>query len=266
MENHELTKLGCTVTRCGLKLPRGISVADYKAVCHAVAGIGSAAQWWLGDLYLAFKPKWGDRAAFFDQHPNWPAMGTVQNYATVCNAFQISRRRENLSFTHHALVADLEPAEADAQLDWCEERQPVRSTRDLRDKLQDSKFAAQQARLWAAAEQQARTRTAAASHYRAMEQAPAAPPEPYEFGKPVEFVSGVTELPPRQDEPEQVISAADMRARVAAHYGGADDMEALALVGRAHGALQRALALKEVSPDFRAKIQHSFDGLPLRVR
>jgi hypothetical protein len=33
----------------------------------------------------------------------------------------MSRRRDVLSFTHHAEVAALPPADADALLDWCEE-------------------------------------------------------------------------------------------------------------------------------------------------
>jgi hypothetical protein len=38
------------------------------------------------------------------------------NAAGVCRAFETSRRREDLSFQHHAEVASLAPAEADALL------------------------------------------------------------------------------------------------------------------------------------------------------
>jgi hypothetical protein len=55
----------------------------------------------------------------------------------VSRAFkETSRRREVLTFTHHELVAGLDPARADALLAWCEE--PIaaggkrRSTRELR--------------------------------------------------------------------------------------------------------------------------------------
>jgi hypothetical protein len=251
MENHELTTLGCIVTRCGLKLPRGMSVERYEAVGHALASAGSTMQWWWGDWYLAFKPKWGDRAAFFAKHPDWPAMSTVQHYAAVCNAFKICRRRQNLSFTHYQMVAGLDPAEADALLDACAAAQPVWTTRALKDKVQDLDLA----------ERQASMRAAAARHYSAVEHyTPVAPPEPYEARQPEKFV--YKGKPPPQDEPEKVISADDMRAAVARHYGAADDMTAMAYVEAAWRALQKALALKEVSLPLRAKIQRSFDALP----
>jgi hypothetical protein len=43
--------------------------------------------------------------------------------------FEFSRRRENLSFQHHAEAAALPPDEADTLLDWCEETPKPRSTR-----------------------------------------------------------------------------------------------------------------------------------------
>jgi hypothetical protein len=45
-----------------------------------------------------------------------PAYQTCMNAAGVCRAFETSRRREDLSFQHHAEVASLAPAEADALL------------------------------------------------------------------------------------------------------------------------------------------------------
>jgi hypothetical protein len=65
-----------------------------------------------------------------------PAYQTCRNAASICDAFELSRRRDSLSFKHHAEVAALAPAEADALLDWAEE--PIattgkpRPTRELR--------------------------------------------------------------------------------------------------------------------------------------
>ena len=58
-----------------------------------------------------------------------PVAGVCQGAPTVCqrddckwvaHKFEISRRRENLSFSHHAEVTALEPAEQDDWLDRAE--------------------------------------------------------------------------------------------------------------------------------------------------
>jgi hypothetical protein len=73
--------------------------------------------------------------------PAWqgPAYQTCANAAAVCRAFEISRRREVFSFSHHAAVAALAPAEQDGLLDQAERegwsrqqlREAVHSTRSV---------------------------------------------------------------------------------------------------------------------------------------
>jgi hypothetical protein len=46
--------------------------------------------------------------------------GTVTTFAAVCNAFESSRRRETLGFTHHREVWSLPPAQQDELLDRAE--------------------------------------------------------------------------------------------------------------------------------------------------
>ena len=62
--------------------------------------------------------------------------GTCMNAGSVANAFQFSRRRENLSFTHHTEALALAgPALQDRFLDWCLEPETSRSTRELREAI-----------------------------------------------------------------------------------------------------------------------------------
>ena len=49
-----------------------------------------------------------------------PDLRVCANTASMCRAFETSRPRESLSFSHHAETAALPPDEADAFLDWCE--------------------------------------------------------------------------------------------------------------------------------------------------
>ena len=53
--------------------------------------------------------------------PKWPgpAYGTCANAGLVASKFEFSRRRENLSFTHHNEVCGLPPETQDALIDRC---------------------------------------------------------------------------------------------------------------------------------------------------
>jgi hypothetical protein len=66
--------------------------------------------------------RYGERKAIVEAE-DWegPDFQTCANAASVCRSFETSRRRELLSFRHHAEVAALPPDEADALLDWCAE-------------------------------------------------------------------------------------------------------------------------------------------------
>jgi hypothetical protein len=65
-----------------------------------------------------------------------PAYATCRKVGSIARRFEYNRRRLDLSFKHHAEVASLPPAEADALLDWCEEPLQTggkpRSARELR--------------------------------------------------------------------------------------------------------------------------------------
>ena len=52
------------------------------------------------------------------------------SFLSPCDGFQFSRRRENLTFSHHQEVQGR--SDADELLDWCEETDPPRSREDLR--------------------------------------------------------------------------------------------------------------------------------------
>jgi hypothetical protein len=76
--------------------------------------------------------RYGERKAIVEVE-DWegPSYEAAMNAASVCRKFETSRRREGLTFKHHAEFAALPPDEADALLDWCEETPKPRSTREL---------------------------------------------------------------------------------------------------------------------------------------
>src|SRR5262249_54246310 len=117
----------------------GISPSTVTQAARALQRVHEAPQWWLGDWWNA-GVKWGEGQAVCETvglH-----YGTVRNAGVVAGHIQLSRRRDNLSFRHHAEVCVLDDREVeDRFLLWCEEplekTGKARSVRELREAIQD---------------------------------------------------------------------------------------------------------------------------------
>jgi hypothetical protein len=68
--------------------------------------IGRYHQWWLGDWLRYGKSRWGKRYVEAARITGYDVR-TLANIASVVSAFELSRRRDNLSWSHHAAVAAL---------------------------------------------------------------------------------------------------------------------------------------------------------------
>jgi hypothetical protein len=85
--------------------------------------------WWIGDWARAGE-KWGDKYEAVIEATGL-AYQTVANAKSVAEKFDFYRRRENLTYTHHAEVAALPPERADELLSIAEkERWSVRRLRE----------------------------------------------------------------------------------------------------------------------------------------
>jgi hypothetical protein len=126
------------------KLPDHLSKDDWIEAGIVLARIDAGVMWWIGDYWIYGEKKYGDRKAIVDD-PNWrgPSFQTCANAALVCRAFETSRRREVLSFGHHAEVAALNVKEAERLLDWAQATNPTtgkpRSTKELRREVRRSR-------------------------------------------------------------------------------------------------------------------------------
>jgi hypothetical protein len=106
-----------------LELSENLGFDGWRQLGERLAQGHTSLQWWLGDWW-----QYGSRfnrrdeiAALFGLEPH-----TIENYAAVCRRFDVSRRRERLTFSHHAEVASMDIAdEQDELLDWCEETLPA---------------------------------------------------------------------------------------------------------------------------------------------
>jgi hypothetical protein len=104
------------VRAVGLALPADLDRERWHAV-----GAYRTISWWVGDWWAFGEHHYGARREITED-PGWqgPAYQTCANRAAVCRAFEISRKRDALSFSHHETVAALPPAEQDRLFDRAE--------------------------------------------------------------------------------------------------------------------------------------------------
>ena len=114
-----------------LTLPEGMTEKEWLAAGEALCRVEGGVQWWIGDWWVYGEHHYGDRKALVES-PDWkgPSFQACANAASVARAFETSRRREVLTFSHHVEVASLPPEQADALLDEVEANgSSVRETR-----------------------------------------------------------------------------------------------------------------------------------------
>jgi N6-adenosine-specific RNA methylase IME4 len=121
-------RLSPECSRTHLSLPPDLSFKDWLALGHQLHLLERAHGWWIGDWWKygednagRWKWKYGERKALVAS-AEWqgPSFQTCMNAANIARAFETSRRREVLSFTHHAEVCGLDAADADRLLDAAE--------------------------------------------------------------------------------------------------------------------------------------------------
>jgi hypothetical protein len=101
--------------------PASMTQDDWKGAGFSIARVEGAMNWWLGDWWNYGCKAYGDRKEMVESD-DWqgPSYNTCANVAYVASTFQSSRRRELVTFGHHAECTSLPEAEQDTVLDWCE--------------------------------------------------------------------------------------------------------------------------------------------------
>ncbi len=119
-ENRDIVYSGFRLTKAGL-FPNGSpSFEQWQSVGDFIKKSGQAVQFWLGDWLNYGEQKWGEKYSQALDATDY-ALGTLQNSSWVASHIPASRRHENLSFSHHQNVAQLDPEEQDKWLDKAEE-------------------------------------------------------------------------------------------------------------------------------------------------
>jgi hypothetical protein len=103
------------VTPVGLSLRGYITFEQWADMGQRIARVATGSMWSLGDWLIYGESTYGERyrsaldATQFDYQ-------TLRNVAWVARSFEMPRRRDALSFSHHAEVASLSQAEQDLWL------------------------------------------------------------------------------------------------------------------------------------------------------
>ena len=89
-----------------------LGLAEWSAVGRRFGEIGRCSQWWLGDWIHYGNTKFGERYSRAVKLTGYDVQ-SLMNMVYVASRFDISRRRENLSWSHHATLAALDVDEQD---------------------------------------------------------------------------------------------------------------------------------------------------------
>jgi hypothetical protein len=94
-----------------------LSLEDWVKIGQSLAAVEHNIQWQLGDWWLFGNRKYGQSASLASASNLNISLKTLKNYAWVASRFELSRRRDNLNFSHHAEVCALPIAAAEQLLD-----------------------------------------------------------------------------------------------------------------------------------------------------
>jgi hypothetical protein len=128
---------GVILSRTALICSRELK--EWKQLGRTLQQSESSIQWWLGDWWHYGNHRYGERKATVKAKDIFGyAFSTLMNFGSVAGRVQTSRRREDLAWSHHEVVARLKPEEQEYYLDIAVKNRL--SVRDLRDKLKDDDF------------------------------------------------------------------------------------------------------------------------------
>lgn len=121
---------GAKITSVSLAVPKKSSFEDWLSIGRKLKRCETGVMWWVGDWWRFGEHKYGERLKALEDDDSLPALQTCMNAGSISAAFETSRRREVLSWSHHAELAALPERQQENLLDEAEES--GWSTRDMR--------------------------------------------------------------------------------------------------------------------------------------
>lgn len=112
IDMNALTKI-TPAPQLWLDVPKDQTFEEWQDTGQQLCRTERVLNWWIGDWWAAGHHRYGERAKVAAEGIFGVGFQAVADMASVCRAFEPSRRREVLSFTHHREVAALDPGKAD---------------------------------------------------------------------------------------------------------------------------------------------------------
>ncbi|MET9608869.1 LmbU family transcriptional regulator [Streptomyces sp. NPDC006512] len=111
-----------TVQKSGMILPQNLPERSWERIGTDLRELVNSSAWWLADWLIYGEATYGWRRYKEAIERTGLDYQTLRNYAWVARRFEHSRRRDGLSFAHHAEVARLAPPEQDYWLRKAEQQ------------------------------------------------------------------------------------------------------------------------------------------------
>ncbi|MFD8980639.1 LmbU family transcriptional regulator [Streptomyces sp. NPDC059564] len=111
-----------TVRKSGMILPQNLPERSWERIGTDLRELVNSSAWWLADWLIYGESTYGWRRYKEAIERTGLDYQTLRNYAWVARRFDHHRRRDGLSFAHHAEVARLAPPEQDYWLRKAEQQ------------------------------------------------------------------------------------------------------------------------------------------------
>ncbi|MFD9904208.1 LmbU family transcriptional regulator [Streptomyces sp. NPDC059063] len=111
-----------TVQKSGMILSQDLSERSWERIGSSLRELTNSSAWWLGDWLIFGETTYGWRRYREAVDRTGLDYQTLRNYAWVARRFEHHRRRDTLSFAHHAEVTRLSPPEQDYWLRKAEQQ------------------------------------------------------------------------------------------------------------------------------------------------
>lgn len=130
------TRRGGAIGPVAWKPGENLDVREWVQAGQRLGTMTRCSQWWLGDWVRYGTSRWGEKYKDASRITGYDVQ-SLRNFAYVAGSIEVSRRRDNLAWSHHAEVSALEPAEQDSWLDLAASERM--SVADLRSELRTAR-------------------------------------------------------------------------------------------------------------------------------
>jgi hypothetical protein len=110
------------VQKSGMTFPQNLSERSWERIGSSLRELVNSSAWWLADWLIYGETTYGWRRYKEAIERTGLDYQTLRNYAWVARRFEHHRRRDSLSFAHHAEVTRLSPPEQDYWLRKAEQQ------------------------------------------------------------------------------------------------------------------------------------------------